>query len=380
MDDPQAAPRPNDAARDDSSHASYAEDGAPKGKDAERTGGWWTHWRRRIGFAAGAVVLLAVVLGGVWWWLSTRNIVSTNDAQIDGYITRLAPEVSGRVTKLLITDNEHVTAGQKLLKIDPQEYQVKLQQAQARKAKAAAQAVQARAQVVVQQAAVDQAQAKLRVAQAARVKAQQTYSRDQSLEPHGVSQQQVDNAVAALHSAQARQDAARQAIAAAKAQVKAAKARVQQAQAAEEQAKADIAAAKLQLSYCTIDAPVSGTIAHRTVAAGDYVHPGQALFAIVQDKVWITANFKETQLASMKVGDPVQISVDAVPSVTFHGKVQGFQHGTGSVFSVLPAENATGNYVKVVQRVPVKIVFDDKRVKHYRLFPGMSVEPSVHVR
>jgi len=136
-------------------------------------------------------------------------------------------------------------------------------------------------------------------------------------------------------------------------------------------------AAALELSYCTIVAPVTGRIAHRNVDVGNYVSPGQAMFAIVQDNVWVTANFKEIQLSRLKPGQPVSVSVDAVPGVTFRGKVDSFQSGTGSAFSVLPAENATGNWVKVVQRLPVKIVFDDARVQQHFLAPGMSVEPSV---
>jgi len=152
------------------------------------------------------------------------------------------------------------------------------------------------------------------------------------------------------------------------------------AQTQVQQADANVAAAELQLSYCTIVAPVTGRIGHRTVDVGNYVNPGQALFAIVQDDMWVTANFKETQLASMHPGQPVDIDIDAIPSVTFHGRVDSLQPGTGSVFSVLPAENATGNYVKIVQRLPVKITFDDDPSGGYTLSPGMSVVPFVHIR
>ena len=140
-----------------------------------------------------------------------------------------------------------------------------------------------------------------------------------------------------------------------------------------------MAAAELQLSYCTITAPVAGRIAHRNVDVGNYVNPGQAMFAIVQDDQWVTANFKETQLADIRPGQRVDIDIDAIPSVTFRGRVDSFQPGTGSEFSVLPAENATGNYVKIVQRLPVKIVFDDARVNNFRIAPGMSVVPYVRI-
>jgi membrane fusion protein (multidrug efflux system) len=136
----------------------------------------------------------------------------------------------------------------------------------------------------------------------------------------------------------------------------------------------------LQLSYCTTSAPSAGIVTHRSVDLGNYVNPGQAMFALVQDGRWVTANFKETQLAEMQAGQDVELSVDALPGITLRGKVDSFQAGTGTVFSVLPAENATGNYVKIVQRVPVKILFDDDLVKDHVLAPGMSVVPSVRVR
>jgi membrane fusion protein (multidrug efflux system) len=195
-----------------------------------------------------------------------------------------------------------------------------------------------------------------------------------------VTRQQIDAATAAFHSAQAKLEASRQSVDGARAQVTAAQAQVLAAQASLQQAAANTRAAELQLSYCTIVAPVAGIVTHRSVDAGNYVSPGQPLFALVQDDRWVTANFKETQLASIRPGQVVDLSIDAVPSVTFHGKVDSFQAGTGTVFSTLPAENATGNYVKIVQRLPVKIVFDDKRVKDYPLVPGMSVTPSVRVR
>ncbi len=166
----------------------------------------------------------------------------------------------------------------------------------------------------------------------------------------------------------------------AQAQVRAAQAQVLAAQASLQQAAANTQTAELQLSYCTIVAPVAGIVTHRTVSAGNYVNAGQALFALVQDDRWVTANFKETQLAAIRPGQDVDLVIDAVPSITFHGKVDSFQAGTGTAFSVLPAENATGNYVKIVQRLPVKIVFDDPRLKDYPLAPGMSVTPSVRVR
>ncbi len=218
------------------------------------------------------------------------------------------------------------------------------------------------------------------VAQADLTQARQDYERFHRINPHAVTQQQIDQADAAFRSQTAKVAAAKQAVEGAKAQVAAAQAQVTAAKAVEQQALAGVSTAKLQLSYTTIVAPRAGRVTYRTVNVGDYIQPGQALFALVQDGPWVQAAFKETELAHMRPGQPVTISVDGVPGVTFHGRVDSFQSGTGSQFSALPAENATGNWVKVVQRVPVKIVFDDDSYQKYFLAPGMSVEASVKVR
>jgi membrane fusion protein (multidrug efflux system) len=335
--------------------------------------------RRPLLFALGGIVAMGVIAAGVTYWLQSRNYVSTDDAFIDGYVTQIAPQVAGTVTALKFADNEHVVSGQTLLLIDPRDYQARLAQAQAQQANAVASRQQAEAQIGVLQASLDQARANVAVAEADLVQARQDYQRFTTINPHAVSQQQVDNATAAFHSAEAKLNAAKQAVAGAEAQLRTGQAQVVAAQAQQQQAEANVATAALQLSYCTIVAPVSGHVAHRNVDVGNYVSPGQALFAIVQDNVWVTANFKETQLSGLKPGQPARISIDAVPGVTFRGRVDSFQPGTGSAFSVLPAENATGNWVKVVQRLPVKIVFDDPRVRQYFLAPGMSVEPSVKI-
>ncbi len=336
--------------------------------------------KRFIGLGLGALAIVAMVAGGIDYWLKTRNFESTDDASIDAYTTQMAPRIAGQVTKLLFTDNQHVTAGQTLVLIDPRDYQAKLDQARAQQASAEATVQQAQAQVVVQQANVDQAAANVRVSEADLLQARQDYDRFQKINPNAVSRQQIEATTATFHSAEAKRDANRQMVGGAQAQVRSAQAQVLAAQASLKQAEANVQAAELQMSYCTMTAPVAGIVTHRTVDTGNYVNPGQALFALVQDDRWVTANFKETQLADIRPGQTVDLSIDAVPSVTFHGKVDSFQAGTGAAFSVLPAENATGNYVKIVQRVPVKIVFDDPRAKDYPLSPGMSVIPYVRVR
>jgi membrane fusion protein (multidrug efflux system) len=353
--------------------------GEPPGsqRPAEKNSGGW---KRILGFTIGGIVLLALLVGGTLYWLNARHYESTDDAAIDSYSTQVAPRVAGQVTKLLFTDNQHVSAGDTLVLIDPRDIQAKLDQAKAQQASADATVQQSRAQVVVQQASVDQAAANVRVSEADLLQARQDYDRFQAINPHAVTRRQIDAATATFHSAQAKLDSSRQSVDGAKAQVRAAQAQVAAAQASLKQSDANVQAAELQLSYCSIVAPVAGIVTHRTVDAGNYVNPGQPLFALVQDDRWVTANFKETQLAGIRPGQDVDVTIDAIPSLTFHGKVDSFQAGTGTVFSTLPAENATGNYVKIVQRLPVKIVFDDRRVKDYPLAPGMSVTPSVRVR
>jgi membrane fusion protein (multidrug efflux system) len=335
---------------------------------------------RRAGVVIGVLVVVAGIAGGVRYWLNARLFETTDDASVDAYTTQIATRVSGQVTRLLFADNQHVEAGQTLLLIDPRDMQAKLDQVRAQLASAQAGVEQARAQVAVQQAAAQQATANVQVAEAELLKAGQDYERFQKINPNAVTREQVDASTATFHADQARLEASRQSVGGAEAQVQAAQAAVLGAEASLQQAEANTRAADLQLSYCTVVAPVAGMVTHRTVSAGNYVNPGQPLFALVQDERWVTANFKETQLARMHAGQDVELRIDAVPSVRFHGKVDSFQGGTGTAFSVLPAENATGNYVKIVQRLPVKIVLDDARLKDYTLAPGMSVVPAVRVR
>ena len=339
-------------------------------------------WYRRPPWLAGlgAIAALVVIGIGVLWWLNASKYASTSDARIAGYVVQMAPQVSGRVTKLLFTDNQHVGAGQVLLEIDPRDYQAKLDQALAQEGTAKSQVAQARAQLLVRQADLDQVKANVTVTEADQTQAQKDYERFRRINPAAVSQQQRDQAETAFRSATARVTSAKQAVEGAQAQIEAAKAQLTSAEAGVRQAEATVASARLQLSYTTLTAPVAGRIAHRTADVGEVVQPGQALFALVQDELWVEADFKETELAGMRPGQPATITVDAVPGTTFHGRVDSFQPGTGSEFSALPAENATGNWVKVVQRVPVKIVFDGTEYQKHFLAPGMSVEPSVRLR
>ena len=335
---------------------------------------------KKILFAAiGIVVLVALIITAVVYWLDARQYASTDDAYIQAYITQISPQVGGRVIKLAVDDFQTVKEGQTLVQLDPRDFQIKLDQARAQRAQSAAGLDQAIAGLAQQMAAVDQAQANVRIAQADLGQAQSDFARYRAVGPQAVSRQLVDTAGATSKSAQAKVDAQHQAVLAAQANIDSQKAQIEAAQASLKAADVAVANAELQLSYTTITAPRDGQTAKRTVNLGDYVQPGQSLLAVVGEDRWILANYKETQLAGMRVGQRVTMSADACPDHELTGRVDGFQPGSGSIFSSLPAENATGNFVKVVQRVPVKITIRHEDAVRCRLSPGMSVVPSVKV-
>ncbi|WP_165982610.1 HlyD family secretion protein [Dankookia rubra] len=337
-------------------------------------------WRRRLLIGGGALAGLLLLVGGGWWWWQSRLWEATDDAFLEAHVTRLAPQVAGRVAELLVDDNQRVEAGQLLLRIDPRDFEVALQNARARHGSAAAQVAEAGAQVAVRRAAIGQAQANVVIAEADQENAETSLRRFRSVDPRAVTQQARDDAEAQSRSARARVEAARQEVAAAEAQAAAAEAQRRAAEAALREAEAAVGNAELQLSYTSIAAPVAGRIANRGVETGNYVTPGQALLSVVEPSVWVTANFKETQLRQIRPGQAVEVKVDAYPDPVLKGRVDGIQRGTGARFSVLPAQNATGNYVKITQRVPVKIVLEDDRARDLPLSPGLSVVPSVRVR
>jgi membrane fusion protein, multidrug efflux system len=340
------------------------------------------HRARRILLVAVLLLVAAACVGGGGaWWLQARRWESTDDAFIDVHMVRVAPQVAGRVARVLVDDNQTVAAGQPILELDPADFQAKLDQALANEAAAAGSVAQAKAQLRAAYANSDQARAEVGVAEANAINAASQLKRDQPLaEQHVVSRQALDNDIAAARSTAANLVAAQKKLASAEAQQGVAESQVTTAEASLKSAAAQEEQARLNLSYTRILGPQAGRIAHKNVALGDYVQAGQDVMALVPARVWITANFKETQLARMRIGQPVDIEVDAYPEVRFHGHVDSIQSGSGAAFSLLPPENATGNYVKVVQRVPVKIVFDDPPDPSRPLGPGMSVVPSVKVR
>jgi len=339
--------------------------------------------RRMVIVSMGLMLAIAAAVGATVWWLEARNWVSTDDAFIEAHMVQVSPQVAGRVARVLVDDNEEVKAGQPLLEIDPADFKAKLDQAAADQQSAAGKLAQAQAQLTVSKANLDEAIAMVGVAEANANNSAINLARDQKLaQMHSVAlaQQQLDNDAAVARRDAANLRAAQQKAAAAKAQVELAATQVKTAGAGVKAAAAQLEQARLNLSYTEIRASAGGHIAHKSVAAGDYIQVGQNLMALVPDDVWITANFKETDLAQIRVGNPVEIDVDAYPSQTFHGRVDSVQSGSGAAFALLPPENATGNYVKVVQRVPVKIVFDQAPAPRWVLGPGMSVVPHVRVR
>jgi membrane fusion protein, multidrug efflux system len=326
---------------------------------------------------ASVIVVVAIIF---YYLRCVAPYESTDDAFIDGYVTLISSRVPGQVARLAVTDNQEVKAGDVLVEIDPRDYETSLSQAKADLAAANSQANQSRAQVKVSEAKVAQAQAAVTAAEAEAQRANDDLKRYQSVESRAVSKSALDLAQAQARSANANLEAACSQTNAAEAEVVLSEAGVETATAAAQQAEAKLQQAELNVSYTKIIAPMDGRVTARTVQLGHYILPGQALLALVPKDVWVTANFKETQLTYMKPGQPVQLSVDAYPNRKFKGKVDSLQAGTGARFSLLPPENAVGNYIKVVQRVPVKIVFDEELPTNLDIAPGMSVVPNVKVR
>jgi membrane fusion protein (multidrug efflux system) len=343
--------------------------------------------RRRPVIAAGILVVVLLVAGGLFYWLSTRNLETTDDAYTDGRAIAIAPQVSGMVVSLDVTDNQFVKQGQPLIHIDRRQYDTDREQAEGALATAKSQyAGQQFAAEIARKnfpALLEQAQAQLANAKANLTKAQADYGRQRSLSKPATSQQEVDAATAALKQAQAQ-------VMLAEAQVTQnspvperigeTDAQVGQLKGQVEQAQARLDQANLNLSWTVVAAPQDGWITKRNVEKGTYVAPGQQIFSIVAPEVWVTANFKESQLADMRKGQPVKVKIDAYPVLDLRGHVDSVQLGSGSKFTAFPPENATGNFVKVVQRVPVKIVIDSGLDPNIPLPLGISVEPTVTVR
>jgi membrane fusion protein (multidrug efflux system) len=388
-------------------------------------------WYRRP-LRLSVILVLAVVAAMVvvHYVRYAFNHESTDDAFIEAHVVAVSPRVASYVSRVLVDDNRHVEQGALLVELDPRDFDTRLTQARANLAAAEAQrqaaAVNVEVVTTTSGADVEQAQAGVqaakRRAEGARSQLEQAHARvaaaqaeatraaadvvryERLLQYGGVSRHERDAAVASNRTAAANLDAARKGeqaagdgVRQADSRLEEAKARLASAEAAPKQVaysqakakqaaaqvgqlKAVVRQAELDLSYTKIYAPEAGRITRKSVEPGDYVQVGQTLFSIVPDQVWVVANFKETQLRYMRPGQPATIRVDAYPDKAFKGHVDSIQAGAGARFSLLPPENATGNYVKVVQRVPVKILIDDPPDPRHVLGPGMSVVPEVKVR
>jgi membrane fusion protein (multidrug efflux system) len=333
-----------------------------------------------------AIVVVIMVIVGLWFWLTTRNIETTDDAFTEGNAVTIAPKASGYVVKLLVRDNQRVKQGDLLVEIDARDNAAQRDQAKAQLGLAQAQLHQAQAQLALSRvqypAQRDQALADQAKAQANLLNAQADYRRQRGVDPRATSQRNIDTAAAQLRSAEAQLQSAKAQVEVAsqvKLQIRQQETNVEAREQQVAQAEAQLNTAELNLSYTQVRAPYDGFVTKRNVQLGTLVQAGSALFSLVSPEIWINANFKESQLARMKPGDKVDISVDAWPDMKLEGHVDSVQMGSGSRFSTFPAENATGNYVKIVQRVPVKIVIDKGLDPNHPLPLGLSVEPKVTV-
>ncbi len=333
------------------------------------------------------VVLVGLIAGGLYYWQSTKDIETTDDAYTDGRAVTISPRVTGQVVSLDVNDNQFVHQGDPLIHIDPRQYQAALEQAEGQLAASQGQYSAAGHALDVAQvsfpARLESAKAQLLDAQATLFKAQSDYRRQQSISRAATSGQQVDYATAALRSAEAQVASAQAAVQVAtpvKPNIAQSGAQVKQLQGSVSQADANLIQAKLNLEWCIVRAPQDGWITRRNVEKGNYVTPGQQIFSIVSPEIWITANFKENQLSRMRAGQHVKLLVDAYPSLKLDGHIDSVQLGSGSKFTAFPPENATGNFVKIVQRVPVKIDIDSGLDPRLPLPLGISVDPTVDLK
>jgi membrane fusion protein (multidrug efflux system) len=338
-------------------------------------------FRRRhpIAVVTGSVLFVLALAGGYAYWSYASHFQSTDDAFIAARQSSLAPKVSGYITAVPVTDNQHVKAGDVIARIDDRDYRTALEQAKAQVAAAQASIENIDAQLDVQQAQIAANQAQVEQAQAALVFAEQQAARYEHLGQTGYGTvQNAQQYTSQLHQQQAALASAQATFKLAQRQVEALKAQRNSAVASLAQAQAQRDQAELNLSYTTVTAAQLGRVVNLSAAVGQFAQPGTSLTMFVPDEIWVTANFKEIQLDRMRPGEPVTLKIDAYPGRVIRGHVDSVQPGSGTAFSLLPAQNATGNYVKIVQRVPVKIVMDDPPTD-VALGPGVSVVPTVRI-
>ena len=327
-----------------------------------------------------ACVLLVAAIGGLSYWLAVRDYESTDDAFVAARSFSIAPKVGGYVTAVPVTDNQHVNAGDLLARIDDRDYKTAVDQAKAQVAVAQANIDNIQAQIDSQNEQIKQALAQVDQAKAQLQFSQQEEARAKDLVDKGAGTVQREQQTRSdLQSQQANTTRANAALIAAQLGIKTLQTQLESARGSLQQAQAQLDQANLNLQYTRVTAAQSGRVVNLSGAVGTFTTAGQSLMMFVPDDIWVVANYKETQLRDMRPGQPVELTIDGYPGRKLTGRIASVQPGSGTAFSLLPAENATGNYVKVVQRVPVKIVVD-----HWpddvAIGPGMSVVPWTKVR
>lgn len=324
-----------------------------------------------------AVIFLAF---GIFSIIYAYHYQSTDDAYIEGHFVSIAPNVSGHITKLCVDDNQEVEKGQLLFEIDPKDYIAKLHQAEAKLAEAKASLKVASGEITQNQSVIEQVSQEQKSSGSKLQFAQKDYDRYSKMYNIGVSsKQEYDQSSTSLNVSNANHKANKEKVKESQIALTISQSKKEASAADIEKAQAEVEQAKLNLSYTKVYAPQSGSVASRSIEVGNYVQTAQPTMMIVSSKMWVVANFKETQLTNMKKGQSVSIKIDTYPGKKFKGKVDSIQKASGAKSSLFPPENAVGSYVKIVQRIPVKIIFDEDYSK-YNIAPGMSVTPKVKVR
>ena len=341
------------------------------------------HWLRHLGLggAALAIIACAAWLGHSWWTVG-RYIQTTDDAYVGGNVTAIAPHVSGFVAEVMIVDNEQVHAGQVLVRLDQRDFQAALEHATAFVATRTTELEGLRARYVLQQSTIRQQEADLAAKSARATFTAQDAERYRRLaQTNAVSRQEGERSGTLDQEAQSAVRSSAAALEAVRQQLKVLDAQIAAARAAEAEARSDLQTARLNLGYTEIRSPIDGYVSNRAAQVGAYVAPGAYLVSIIPAAgLWVDANFKEDQLARIRPGQTASVRADVLPHRPFQGRVLSLAHGTGAVFSVIPPENATGNFTKIVQRVPVRIALDVQDPGLGMLRPGLSITASVDTR
>lgn len=348
----------------------------PKSEEKGRSPAKTLFFRSLLG-----LLLLTGIFFGLKAWLHGRHWAGTDDAFIDAHIQPVSSRIAARVDAVPVADNQFVHSGDILVQLDQRDLQVAVRQSEARLLSAQANVAKAKAQRLAAESAAAQASAQLTSSRAIAENSNLELNRAKRLRQSGaVAQEALDTATKNAVTDGAKVTAAEKQLSAVEAGIGFTAASISAAQAAVSEAESDLEKAQLDLSYATIQATQDGRVTVKSVEPGNYVQPGQVLMALVSNQVWVEANYKETELAKIHPGQEVLVEVDAYPGLVLHGHVDSIQAGSGARFSLLPPENATGNYVKVVQRIPVKIVLEPQEEESPLLGPGMSVRPEIRIR